>query len=289
MVADAGIDPATLSSLTWNPTDGGTFEETIAALSIDTNGVRGNEPGFDPKNVATYGFGLVGTGGSNGQTEWSWLAESNGWGFMDTPFWGTSFNYDDPKFVETIDWIKSMIEKGYAPPFEAFSATGHNDLFKAGQTATTSLGSWEIGDVLAAEFDTTFFPTPVGPTGKRASMFNGLGDSISASTEHPEEAWEWVKFLASADCQNLVADTAVVFPALPEAAEKVKQVRAGEGVDVSAFTVHVEDGTTFTFPIADYSADRDAIMGPAMEAVFTGADTASTLADANKQVNDIFG
>jgi multiple sugar transport system substrate-binding protein len=202
--------------------------------------------------------------------------------------WGTSFNYDDPKFVETIDWIKGIIAKGYAPPFEVFSATGHNDLFKAGQTATTSLGSWEIGDTLAAEFDTTFFPTPVGPTGKRASMFNGLADSISATSEHPDEAWQWVKFLSSADCQNLVADTAVVFPAIPAAAETVKTVRAGQGVDVSAFTVHVEEGTTFTFPIADYAADRDAIMNPAMEAVFTGSDTASTLADANEQVNALF-
>ena len=129
---------------------------------------------------------------------------------------------------------------------------------------------------------------PIGPTGQRASMFNGLADSISASTDHPDEAWEWVKFLASPDCQNLVADTAVVFPAIPAAADTVKQVRADQGVDVSAFTVHVEEGTTFTFPIADYAADRDAIMGPAMEAIFTGADTASTLADANSQVNDLF-
>ncbi|MEK9837738.1 MAG: sugar ABC transporter substrate-binding protein [Ilumatobacter sp.] len=288
MLADAGIDSATLTNLTWNPQDGGTFEELIAALSVDANGVRGNEEGFDASNVAVFGFGLVGTGGGNGQTEWSWLAASNGWTFMDQPFWGTEFNYDDPTFVETIGWIKSVIAKGYAPPFEVFSATGHNDLFKAGQTATTSLGSWEIGDILAAEFETTFFPTPVGPTGDRSSMFNGLADSISASTEHPDEAWEWVKFLASADCQNLVAETAVIFPAIPEAAETVKNVRAGQGVDVSAFTVHVENGTTFTFPIADYAADRDAIMGPAMQDIFTGADTASTLADANAEVNDLF-
>ncbi len=288
MLADAGIDPATLKDLTWNPQDGGTFEEVIAALSVDANGVRGNEDGFDASNVATFGFGLVGTGGGNGQTEWSWLAAANGWTFMDQPYWGTEFNYDDPALIDTSDWIKSVIDNGYAPPFDVFSATGHNDLFKAGQTATTSLGSWEIGDILAAEFETTFFPTPVGPTGQRASMFNGLADSISASTEHPDEAWEWVKFLASADCQNLVADTAVVFPAIPAAADQVKEVRAGQGVDVSAFTVHVEDGTTFTFPISDFAADRDAIMGPAMEAIFTGADAASTLTDANAEVNGLF-
>ncbi len=288
MLTDAGVDPATLQDLNWNPSDGGTFEELVAALSVDANGVRGNEDGFDPSNVDVYGFGLVGAGGGNGQTEWSFFAVSDGWSFMDEPFWGTKFNYDDPKFVETIEWIQGLIDKGFAPPLEVFSATGHNDLFKAGQTATTSLGSWEIGDIVAAEFDTTFFPTPIGPTGERASMFNGLADSISASTDHPEEAWEWIKFLASADCQNLVADTAVVFPAIPEAADRVKEVRAEQGVDVSAFTTHVENGTTFTFPIADYAADRDAIMGPAMQAVFSGSDAASTLSDANTQINELF-
>lgn len=289
MLADSGVDPASLADLTWNPQDGGTFEETIAALSVDANGVRGNEPGFDASDVATFGFGLVGaSGGGNGQTEWSWLAGANGWTFMDQPFWGTQYNYDDPAFIETIEWIKGAIDKGFIPPFEVFSATGHNDLFKAEQTASTSLGSWEIGDILAAEFDTTFFPTPVGPAG-RASMFNGLADSISATTDNPEQAWEWVKYLGSADCQNIIADTAVVFPAIPAAADTVKELRAADGVDVSAFTVHVEEGTTFTFPISDYAADRSAIMDPAMEAIFTGADAASTLADANEDVNKLFG
>lgn len=286
---EAGIDPAELADLTWNPTDGGTFESTIAKLSVDNNGVRGDEPGFDPANVATYGFGLVGAGGAYGQTEWSFFAATNGWNFMNEPFWGTEFNYDDPKFVETIAWVQSAIAKGYVPPFEVFSATGHNDLFKAGTTATTSLGSWEIGDATKSEFPVTFFPTPVGPSGSRASMFNGLADSISVSSKHPDESWEWVKFLASADCQNLVADTAVVFPAIPEAAEKVKAARAEQGVDVSAFTTHVENGTTFTFPIADNAAEIGEIMAPAMEDIFAnGADPASVLGAANEQINGLF-
>lgn len=287
MLAESGVDPATLGELTWNPEDGGTFEELIAALSVDSNGVRGNEEGFDPSNVATYGFGFVGAGGGYGQTEWSWLALTNGFEYMNQPVWGTEFNYDDPSLVDTIDWVKGVIEKGYAPPFEVF-ATPHNDLFKAGQTATTSLGSWEINDVVAAEFETTFFPTPIGPSGERASIMNGLADSISASTEHPDEAWEWVKFLASPECQNLVAEKGVVFPAIPEAAATVEAVRAEQGVDVSAFTVHVEEGTTYLSPIADYAADRNAIMIPAMEAVFTGSDTAETLGEANSEINDLF-
>lgn len=67
MLEDAGIDPATLADLEWNPDDGGSFEETMAALSVDANGVHGNEDGFDASNVATYGFGLVGAGAGNGR------------------------------------------------------------------------------------------------------------------------------------------------------------------------------------------------------------------------------
>ena len=86
----------------------------------------------------------------------------------------------------------------------------------------------------------------------------------------------------------VVGAAGVVFPAIPEATEAAEQARADNGIDVSAFTVHVEEGTTFTAPIADYAADRNAIMTPAMEAIFTGSDTAETLSDANEQVNDLF-
>ena len=47
MVAAAGYTDADLQTLAWNPTDGGTFEKFIAHMTIDKNGVRGDEPGFD--------------------------------------------------------------------------------------------------------------------------------------------------------------------------------------------------------------------------------------------------
>lgn len=290
MLADAGIDPASLASLTWNPKDGGTFEKTIAKLSVDKNGKRGDEAGFDPNNVKTYGFGIPGTGGAYGQTEWSFFTASNGWNFMNQPFWGTKYNYDDPKFVETIAWLQGLTKKGYMTPFTVFSATSHMDLFKAGTSAVTSLGSWEIGDAVKAEFKVGFFPTPVGPTGKRASMFNGLSDSIYAKTKVKEEAWQWVKFLATSDCQNLVGDTGVVFPALKSGVDKAVAKRKADGVDVAAFTTHVDNKTTFTFPISDHASDIGAIMTPAMEEIFSkGADPAKVLADANAKVNKLFG
>jgi multiple sugar transport system substrate-binding protein len=41
--------------LTWNPTNGGSFGAHIRHLTVDKNGVRGDQPGFNKKDVNTYG------------------------------------------------------------------------------------------------------------------------------------------------------------------------------------------------------------------------------------------
>ena len=40
------------------------IEKAIANLTVDANGVRGDQPGFDKNNVKTYGLGLEGSGGA---------------------------------------------------------------------------------------------------------------------------------------------------------------------------------------------------------------------------------
>jgi multiple sugar transport system substrate-binding protein len=60
----AGVDEADLRDLSWNPQDGGTFEKMVAHLTIDDKGVRGDEPGFDSRNVRTYGLSSEGSGGA---------------------------------------------------------------------------------------------------------------------------------------------------------------------------------------------------------------------------------
>jgi multiple sugar transport system substrate-binding protein len=71
---------------------------------------------------------------------------------------------------------------------------------------------------LSSEFEVGFARLPIGPEGRK-SMFNGLADSIWVGTEHLEESWAWVKYLASADCQLTVGNSGVVFPATPAGVE----------------------------------------------------------------------
>jgi len=53
---EAGVTVEEFSAATWNPDDGGTFQELIAKLSVDANGNRGDSPDFDPGNVVQYGW-----------------------------------------------------------------------------------------------------------------------------------------------------------------------------------------------------------------------------------------
>ena len=65
MAAPPASPQEQLDTMEWNPTDGGTYEETIAKLTVDANGVHGDQPGFDKTNVKTYGLGLAGSGGGD--------------------------------------------------------------------------------------------------------------------------------------------------------------------------------------------------------------------------------
>ena len=285
----AGVDPKIMDTWTWNPTDGGTFQKTIAQLTIDKNGNNGLSPNFDPKNVKQYGF-LGGTmGGPYGQTQWSWLTASNGWTF-NNGLWGNKYNYDDPKFTSTIQWYADLwLKHGFSPDLAAQNSLGQTALFQNGNVAMTSDGDWQVGTYEGSKFPVGFGRLPTGPAG-RMSMFNGLADSIWVGTQHMEESWQWVKFLASPACEDIIGDAGVVFPAIPEATDRSLAAHKKAGIDVSAYTdqANQKDGT-FLFPITEHADDINTIMTEAMDNVGLGKATAAdSLPKANDEVNALF-
>lgn len=287
----AGYSAEDLWELEWNPDDGGTFEEFLAAMTIDENGVRGNEPGFDKDNVDVYGMGYNEAGGGYGQVQWSAYALSNDWTYADQNPWGTNFNYDDPRFVETIAWWRSLVEKGYMPSLAAAtSGVGTTDALAAGGYASLIEGSWnartirELGGV-----ETQVAPTPIGPSGQRASVFNGLSDAIWSGSPNPDEAWRWVEYLGSADCQDVMAESGVIFPAITTATDRAVEVYEEAGTDAAAFAVHVREGTTVTSPVSARWAELTSVMAPAMDSVLSFQAEPESLARANERVNALFG
>lgn len=289
---DAGLTADDLWNATWNPTDGGTFEDIIARLSVDENGVRGDEPGFDPDHVAIYGLSFDNPSNSaSGQTSWGNFARTLGFEMLaDGNPWGTDYQFDDPRLADTLDWFARMIDAGYVTPLTDLQGVGYIPLFEAGDVALAINGSWAISSLTGIEgVEVGFAPLPEGPEG-RWSIYNGLADSISANTEHPEEAWEWVKYLASEDCQNVVGEQAVVFPAIPASLEIGERVRAEAGLDVSAYTSYLEEGHTFLYPVTTNFDQVTQAVGAAVDQILLGErPAAEALADAQQQVDLIMG
>ncbi|ROS62630.1 carbohydrate ABC transporter substrate-binding protein (CUT1 family) [Frigoribacterium sp. PhB160] len=291
-LADAGLTPESLQDLSWNPEDGGTWEQTIARLSVDANGVRGDEPGFDASNVAVYGLGLKSKSGIGafGQTQWSMYALSNDWTYADKNPFGTDFNYDDEKFIESIEWWRSLVEKGYMPSYQAASSgVGIQEAFGAGRYALATDGSWNAKTYFSFEgVEAGIAPLPKGPDGDRAGVLNGLADSVLSTTDQPELSKKWVGYLSSAACQDVVAEAAVVFPALNSSSEKAATAFADAGIDVSTYYDAVAAGETELAPIANHWLDVLAVMEPAMESVLIGQSEPESLADASEQVDQLF-
>jgi multiple sugar transport system substrate-binding protein len=291
LVKAAGVAEADLATMTWNTTDGGSYEKTIAHLTIDNNGKRGDEAGFDKSKVKVYGLGLDGgSGGGNGQTQWSMYTGTTGWQVTDKNPWGTHYNYDKPEFQNTMAWMRGLIEKGYMPSIESVTGQSSADIFGAGKYAMITNGSWMINQMFGYKgINTGLAPVPTGPNGKRSSMYNGLADSVWVGSKNQPAAIKWVEYLGSAAAQDIVGASGVVFPAIPSGTDAAGKAFGAKNIDVnSSFLVHIKDSTTFLFPITDHASQVTGIMNPAVDAVFTGKAKADSLTAANTQVNALF-
>lgn len=290
MLKQAGVDPASLKDLTWNPDDGGTFSQLIGKLTLDKNGKNGLDPAFDKKNVVQYGFIPQGSGGFAGQTQWSNFAASAGFKFIDQT-WGAKYYYDDPVLAKTVQWYADLnLKQGWAPPLSDITSLGASTLFTSGKGALTTDGSWMINTYTGdAKFKVGFAPLPTGPKGRK-SMFNGLADSIWTGTKYPKEAWQLVKFLASPECENIVGQSGVVFPAIQSGIDASLKTKQAKGIDATAFTDEAKDPNgTFLFPITANGAEIDSIMSKTMDSIMLGqAKAADALKAANQEVNNLF-
>jgi multiple sugar transport system substrate-binding protein len=295
MFKKAGIDPSIMNSWTWNPDDGGTFQQTIARLTLDNKGRNGLDPNFDKTNVAQWGLiSNAGDGTTGGQTQWASWAVSTGFVLTDGP-WSTHYHYDDPRLIKTVQWWANLnLLYGYAPGAKYFPSDGsgldRENLFLSGRGAMLVHGSWHINDVaMTGKIPVGIGKLPAGPEGIKTPT-NSLSDAIWAGTKHPEQAWQWVKFLASPTCANIVGDYGVVFPAIQSGVDRALAKYKSQGMDVSAFADEISaPGGSFLLPITEHGLEIRDLATPAIWSVFSGqARAADVFPKLNEDINALF-
>lgn len=281
-VKAAGYTDADLANMTWNPSDGGTFQKIAAHLTVDTHGKRGDQSGFDPQHIKVYGSGVLGAADFIGQTSWFPFAATTGWTLGDKPAWPTQFNYGDQRFVKTMGWIRSMQDKGYAPAYNQFTVADTQQV-GSGKVAMTVGGSWEastFATLKGASVGTA--PTPKGQVGRR-TISNANGNVMWAGSKNKAATWKWMSYQESSTCQAKAATyNGSFFPSINSAMSQLVSQEKTKGIDLSVFIDMEQAGDLEAAGAYRNGSDIQAKLVPLFQAYFSGKKDDSVWATAQQ-------
>lgn len=101
---------------------------------------------------------------------------------------------DQPEAIQAVDFVKDLMDRG-------FIEWNWTAPFLEGRSAMFQSGSWEIRYLLEPNLRMGVTAPPSGPAGP-STFANTDIVSINRHTEHPEEAWLFVKWLYQSDVQR---------------------------------------------------------------------------------------
>jgi multiple sugar transport system substrate-binding protein len=139
----------------------------------------------------------------------------------------TAENYvNGPESVAAFQMLVDMYNEGCLSPNLLGGGIGTSDGLATGLYAMIIDGPWMV-DIYKAdfpEFEVNFAPIPTGPDGTTSSVVGGQNVVVFDSSQHKEEATEWVRFLLSEEAQLKMAERGVIptlstvigDPSLPE-------------------------------------------------------------------------
>jgi len=180
------------------PTEDWTWEdlkEAGAKLTLDANGKKPGEDGFDAANISQFGLTF------NNITEgWFPVMKSYGGGVLDNTL--SKSIIDSPENRLAFEWIVDGMMRGIiTDPADIKSFQSSSAPFPSGAAAmrlglyTRILAANEAG----LDYDVTLLPK--GPNGERFAPFiaNSWVINGKSNDEKAQGAWEWVKYWATED------------------------------------------------------------------------------------------
>jgi multiple sugar transport system substrate-binding protein len=175
------------ASWTWS-----TFRSAAKKLTDPSKGVWG----FSAYNTNQEGY-------------YNTIFENNG--YVISPNHKKS-GYDSPNTIGGLKFWTNLIKDKSSPSEQQMTESDKDTMFQSGKVAMEFGGDW-----LAITFKKSMgskVDVAVLPKGKsRGTVIHGLGNVMYAKTKHPQEAWEWVKFLGSQQAALILAKTGTVIPA----------------------------------------------------------------------------
>jgi multiple sugar transport system substrate-binding protein len=274
--ADAGVAPPPTS---WDKK--WTFDEfldTAKALTKRDSSGRVTQWGFVNTFVSYYSAGLFAL---NNGVQWSTPRRNP-----------THFNFDNPAFMDAVQFYADLANKHkVAPNASEVQSMSTPDLFAAGKAAIALGGHWRYQTFIHADgLDFDVAPLPVGPalpSGQSArSNIGTTGLSISASSRHQEQAWQFVKFACGPVGQAIIAESCLFVPVLRSVLESDGFAKAHKGIRNLAV---LTEGPAYSegLPVTPAWEKIVALMDRNMGPVLRGSRPASSLSGLSEAVDEV--
>ncbi|MBE3596869.1 MAG: sugar ABC transporter substrate-binding protein [Hydrogenibacillus sp.] len=175
LFSQAGLEPPTTD---W---DWDRFVEAAKKLTVDQNGRRLGEPGFDEKKIKQWGFTV------NGWPPVQMFVWQNGGDVIAPDF--SSSPIDTPEATEAFDFYAELLRFPFTPSQSTIRDRGFDAMYRSQEVAMFMGGAADNLDY-AVDFRSQAFPVPKGPDGIQATFGDILGMGISARTKHPDAAFQ---------------------------------------------------------------------------------------------------
>lgn len=203
----AGLEyPSSTDPYTWDE-----YIEVAKQLTVDQSGNTPNDAGFDSRKVKQYGAGF-------------WWVEpavySNGAHWLNED--ATEITIDDPKFIEALQYVADLrLVHNAVPSQEAEQSTNSYSRWLNGEVAMFPMGPWDQAAFWELDFEYDLMPWPASPNTRESKTWLGsLGFAVSASTKHPQEAFELAAYLTvDEDAQRNLMERGAQVPNLIDMAE----------------------------------------------------------------------
>lgn len=228
--------------------------------------------------INELGDEITGFGMNAWWANWGYFINAAGSSFFNEDF--TSCGLNNEGTVAGLEAAKALFDSGAAIPW----GTDSEPPFLAGNVGMFMNGRWATpGTIANASFNWNVAPLPIGPSGKATNWLFWGAYVVNANTANPEQAWELVTRLTSAEIQGQIASLGANIPsrATQEAIDLFLGTLPDSGVNNQAFV----DGTTSEdvrteAPLfyGDWPA-IDQAYGTAVTAVFNGELGAQEFAD----------
>ncbi len=223
----------------------------------------------------------------------SWLLEPT---YL-KPWGATLFNEDETEVtvdseeaIEALQWWVDLRFEHQAIPSPAQSevlATAGGD-FVSGKVAMTTVAPWTAPTWNAlANFDWDVAAWPAGPVA-RSTAGLGSGYGITKNTEHPEAAWQWLRWMTSSEGLAFVwAATGASTPPRKSVFD-VYFSAPGIAPNSAAFLDAMESYMDIGRPVSPYGAEFTAIRDREMDLINIGLKpVAEALADMKQDGDPI--